>query len=94
MTFDEADSTGPTADASACCNQQPGPAAGLPGETGPGGGRIGTVLISPFIRPHTVSNVPYNHYSTLATIEDLFGLPKLGEAATTSSTFGHDVFDR
>ncbi len=94
VTFDEADSTGPTADASACCNEQPGPAASLPGETGPGGGRIGTVLISPFIRSGTVSDVPYNHYSTLATIEDLFGLPKLGEAANTSSTFGHDVFNR
>ena len=38
------------------------------------------------------SPVPYNHYSTLATIEDLFGLPKLGQANTVSATFGKDVF--
>jgi hypothetical protein len=88
ITFDEAD----TGDASACCNELPGPAAAEPGETGPGGGRIGTVLLSPFIRGGTVTTVPYNHYSTLATIEQLFGLPKLGEARTVSATFGRDVF--
>ncbi len=92
VTFDEADSTGPSADATACCNEQPGPAAALPGVSGPGGGRIGTVLVSPFIRPGTVTAVPYNHYSTLATIEELFGLPRLGQAATVTSTFGRDVF--
>ena len=57
-----------------------------------GGGKTGTLLLSPFIRPGTVSTVPYNHYSTLATIEDLFGLAKLGQAATTSATFGPDIF--
>jgi hypothetical protein len=88
ITFDEAD----TGDASACCNELPGPAATEPGETGPGGGRIGTVLLSPFIRGGTVTTVPYNHYSTLATIEQLFGLPKLGEAQTVSATFGRNVF--
>ncbi len=92
VTFDEADTSGPQSDATACCNEQPGPAAALPGVTGPGGGRIGTVLVSPFIRPGTVSAVPYNHYSTLATIEDIFGLSKLGQAATVTSTFGRDVF--
>jgi phosphatidylinositol-3-phosphatase len=91
VTFDEADTSGPQADASACCNEQPGPASALPGGTGPGGGRIGTVLVSPFIRAGTVSSVPYNHYSTLATIEQLFGLPRLGQAAN-ASTFGSDVF--
>jgi hypothetical protein len=38
----------------------------------PGGGDTGSVLISPFIRPGTVSNVYYNHYSWLATMEDVF----------------------
>jgi hypothetical protein len=28
----------------------------------------------------------------LGTIEDLFGLSKLGQAATVSATFGRDVF--
>jgi len=92
VTFDEADVSGPGADASACCNEQPGPASARPGVSGPGGGRTGTVLLSPFIAGGTVSNVPYNHYSTLATIESLFGLAKLGQAATTSATFGSDVF--
>ena len=41
-----------------------------------------------------MSNVPYNHYSTLATIEDIFGLPKLGQAQTVSATFGKDVFTK
>ncbi len=93
VTFDEADTDqGAGGDASACCNEMPGPAAALPGGFGPGGGRIGTVLLSPFIKGGTVSTVPYNHFSTLATIEDIFGLPKLGQAATVSATFGKDVF--
>ncbi len=92
VTFDEADVDGAGADASACCNEQPGPAAAQPGGFGPGGGRTGTVLISPFIKGGTVSTVPYNHYSTLATIEDLFGLTRLGQARTVSATFGRDVF--
>ena len=32
----------------------------------------GTVLISPLIKPGTVSSTYYNHYSTLRTLEDLF----------------------
>jgi hypothetical protein len=37
-----------------------------------GGGDTGSVLISPFIKPGTVSSVYYNHYSWLATTEDIF----------------------
>jgi hypothetical protein len=48
---------------------------------GPGGGRIGAVLVSPFIKPETVDKTPYNHYSFLRTAEDLFGLDHLGYAA-------------
>ncbi len=93
VTFDEADTdNGNPADATACCNEIPGPAAAQPGLTGPGGGRVGTVLISPFIKRGTVSSTPYNHFSTLATIEDLFGLTKLGQARTVTSTFGRDIF--
>ncbi len=88
ITFDEAD----TGDASSCCNEMSGPAAAQPGETGPGGGRVGTVLLSPFIKGGTVTTVPYNHYSTLATIEEIFGLSRLGQARTVSTTFGPDVF--
>jgi len=38
----------------------------------PGGGDTGSVLISPFITPGTISTVAYNHYSWLRTMEDLF----------------------
>jgi hypothetical protein len=39
-----------------------------------GGGDTGSVLISPFIKPGTVSSVYYNHYSWLATMEDIFNV--------------------
>lgn len=38
----------------------------------PGGGDTGSVLISPLIKPGTVSSRYYNHYSWLRTMEDLF----------------------
>jgi hypothetical protein len=51
------------------------------------------VLLSPFIRPGTVSATPYNHYALLRTVEAIFGLPYLGYAASTDlKTFGADVF--
>ncbi len=43
-----------------------------------GGGQTGSVLISPYIRPGTVSNVYYNHYSWLRTMEDLFAVGGAG----------------
>jgi hypothetical protein len=90
ITFDESD--GAQSDSSSCCGEEAGPDSPLPGITGPGGGRIGAVLLSPFIKPATVSSTPYNHYSSLATWESLFHLPRLADAATVSSTFGADVF--
>lgn len=89
ITFDEAEG-----DSSACCGEKPAPGGPLPGGIGPGGGRVGAVLISPYIKPGTVSNTPYNHYSSLATWEMLFGLKRLAYAATVKSTFGADVFGR
>ena len=91
VVFDEADGP-PTGDSDACCGELPGPNSPLPGVTGPGGGRTGAVLVSPFIRPGTVSALSYDHYSLLASLEDLFGLGRLGEARTVTSTFGPDVF--
>ena len=90
ITFDESD--GPQSDSSACCGEVAGPASPLPGITGPGGGKVGAVLLSPDIKPGTVSTTPYNHYSTLATDETLLGLPRLGEAKTVTATFGPDIF--
>lgn len=93
VTFDESDGTGPEGVA-ACCGERPLRGADLqPGFLGPGGGRIGAVLLSPFIKPGTASDNPYNHYALLRTVEDLFRLPHLGYAAEPDLTpFGRDVF--
>jgi hypothetical protein len=92
ITFDESD--GPQSDASACCGEGPGPNSPLPGISGMGGGRVGALVISRFVRPDTWSTTPYNHYSLLASIEDLFGLPKLGYAASPGlNRFGLDVYN-
>ena len=72
VTFDEAD-TG-TDGADACCGEGPGPNSPLPGIFGPGGGRTGTVLVSPFLKADTRNNTGYNHYSLLRTLENIFGL--------------------
>jgi len=94
ITFDESD--GPQQDASACCGEGPGPNSPLPGLTGLGGGRVGALAIAPrSIAPNTWSDTPYNHYSLLASIEDLFGLPYLGYAASPGlPRFGTDVYNR
>ena len=92
ITFDESD--GAQSDSSACCNETAGPGSPLPGLTGPGGGKIGAVLLSPYIKGGTKTTKAYNHYSTLAFDEEVFGLPKLGEARTVSSIFGTDIFNR
>jgi hypothetical protein len=59
-----------------------------------GGDNTGAVLISPFIKPGTISrNTPYNHYSLLRSIEDIFGLAHLGYAGQPGVTsFGSDIF--
>jgi phosphatidylinositol-3-phosphatase len=89
ITFDESS----TSDQSECCSEPTGPNTITPGLTGPGGGRIGAVLLSPFIKPGTVSNTPYNHYATLRSIEDIFGLSYLGYAGASGlQSFGSDVF--
>lgn len=107
VTWDEAASSkgrDGRPDASACCDEEalnstsPGGAPDddgtAPELTGPGGGRVGAILLSPRIRPGTVSTHTYNHYSTLRTVEDLFGLPRLGYAGQAGGVdaFGEDVF--
>jgi hypothetical protein len=54
----------------------------------PGGGNTGSVLISPFIKPGTVTNVNYNHYSWLRTMEDLFDVAGGTDTATLSPGAG------
>jgi phosphatidylinositol-3-phosphatase len=92
ITFDEGSND------TACCGETSGkspshPNSAEPGMGGPGGGRVGAVVLSPFIKGGTVSTVDYNHYSTLRTIEDIFGLSHLGDAAMPQvKPFGRDVF--
>jgi hypothetical protein len=56
----------------ACCGQRTG------------GGQIVTVLASPLGRRGFTSDTPHNHYSLLRTIEDAWGLDRLGHAGDAS----------
>jgi hypothetical protein len=86
LTVDGAPVSGELADTSSCCGEPRFP--NLPAATGraallppEGGGQVGALLISPFVKGGTVSQEPYNHFSLLRTIEDAFGLPHIGYAA-------------
>ena len=80
ITFDEADGA------------RQGPKGAVPGGTA--GGRVGALVLSPFVRGGTTSDKPYSHYSLLATIEDTFSLPRLGYAGAPGlNAFGSDVFN-
>ncbi len=79
-------------DGLSCCSEEPGPnldlstfpqrdSSGTYVDNSFGGDRMGTVLLSPFLTEGTRSEVPFNHYSLLKTIEDIFGLVHLGYAA-------------
>jgi hypothetical protein len=59
-----------------------------------GGGQIGTVLVSPYVKPGSVSTVGYNHYYMLHQLEDFFGINNyLGFAGYPGTTdFGTDVW--
>jgi hypothetical protein len=88
VTFDESEHG-----AEACCVQD-APNTPNAGATtfGRGGGRVGAVLISPFVAPGTRNDHPYNHYSLLRTSEDLLGVAPLG-LAQKAEPFGADVFN-
>lgn len=91
ITFDEA----LTIDATSCCDEKSGPNVTNAGINGPGGGRVGAVVLSPFIKAATISESPYNHYALLRTIEDIFGLDHLGYAGQRGvNSFGRDVFNQ
>ena len=60
---------------------------------GNGGGRVGAVLLSPFVRPGRVVSTSYNHFSLLRSVENLFGLGHLGYAESPNpGSFGKNVF--
>jgi phospholipase C len=48
----------------------------------PGGGRVPTIVAGPAARRGARSGVPFDHYSLLRTIEDGFGLRRLGASAS------------
>jgi len=88
ITFDEAED-----DSRACCGSPAPPNVDRAGITGPGGGRVGALVLSPLVRPGSTSRVPYNHYSLLCSLEDAFGLVHLGYAAQPGlACFGSDVY--
>ncbi|MDQ1705112.1 MAG: hypothetical protein QOF18_1478 [Frankiaceae bacterium] len=88
-------------DASSCCGEQPGATDPMPGIYGPGGGRVGTLVIGRCVAKGKQDATPYNHYSLLRSLEDLFGIKTggtdgkghLGYAAAAGlAPFGPDVF--
>ena len=56
----------------------PDPASATPAPTGPP--KVGALLVSRFVSPGATDAAPYDPYSLLRTIEDLFGLDHLGLA--------------
>ena len=99
VTFDESGN-----DDSSCCGEaadtQAANGSNTPNASGDdgvgnGGGVIGAVLVSPYIEAGSVNQTAYNHYSMLGSIENLFGLQRLGFAGVAGlPTFGADVFGR
>lgn len=99
-----------TVEGASCCGQQKGPNLGkqYPLETTHfshgrqvtqrtlsfGGDRPGALLLSRYIRPGTVSDVPYNHFSLLKSLEVIFGIRQyLGYAGQEGLVpFGPDIF--
>jgi hypothetical protein len=95
VIFDEAEAVPGDGDARACCEQPQFP--NTPNNGGPlpgrGGGRVGAVVLSPFVRAGSVSTTPYNHFSMLRSMEDLYGLAHLGYAGQAGlKAFGDDVY--
>jgi len=100
----EAPPTAAEPDTSACCVSPeypnlppPAPAEPAVGPVKPsgGGGRVGLLALSPFVEPGSVEETGYfNHFSLLLTIEELFGLEKLGYASEPALVpFGATVFN-
>jgi phosphatidylinositol-3-phosphatase len=94
ITVDQAPSSGAFAESSSCCGQPQFP--NLPAASSPlgpkGGGQVGALLLSPYIK-QGVSQEPYNHFSLLRTTEDLFDLEHLGYAGLSKvSSFEPSIF--
>ena len=46
-----------------------------------GGGNVDALVLGSYVRPGAVSSAPTSHYGLLRTIEDAWGLPRLGASA-------------
>ncbi|HEX3706775.1 MAG TPA: alkaline phosphatase family protein [Mycobacteriales bacterium] len=99
ITSDESE----TQDSTSCCGEKPGPTDPLPGVSGPGGGKVGTLVIGRCVARGRRDATHYNHYSLLRSLENIFGITKggtdghghLGYAAATGlKPFGSDLFSR
>ena len=53
-----------------------------------GGGSIAAMALGRRVRPASASTAPINHYSLLRTIEDAWGLPRLGHSAEANPITG------
>lgn len=106
ITFDQAPQEGPNADSSGCCMSsefpniatsggESSPAAAATGATPAGGGKVGLLLISKYVKPGSFNATgQYNHFSLLRSIENLFALQPLGYAAEPGLlTFDSSVFN-
>ena len=98
ITTDESENS----DATSCCGEQPGPDTPMPGITGIGGGRVGTLVIGECVARGGRDSIPYNHYALLRTLENIFGITSGGSdghghlgyaGADGLRPFEGDVFD-
>jgi hypothetical protein len=105
ITFAQAPQSGAGADSSACCGTpefpnlpQGAPATAVSGPVKPsgGGGRVGLLLISPFIEAGSSNESGYfNHFSLLFSIEEAFQLTPIGYAANPAlSAFDGSVYNQ
>ncbi|HLW70730.1 MAG TPA: alkaline phosphatase family protein [Candidatus Binataceae bacterium] len=81
-------------DVTACCKEPTGPNVTMPGIIGPGGGRIGAVILSRYVKPGSRNDTEYNHYALLRGLEDLFGLDHLGYAQDSGLNSFDGVFNQ
>jgi hypothetical protein len=91
ITADESD--GPDSDSSSCCNERAGPNSPMPGIAGMGGGLVGALVISRWVKPGSWDSTPYNHYSLLASLDDIFRRPRIAFARQAGlHRFALDVY--
>jgi phosphatidylinositol-3-phosphatase len=90
--------TSPTTTTTSSTTTTPSPSLGVgQGQTSStgGGGQVGLLLISPWVKPATTDVIDYyNHFSLLASIEDIFDLKHLGYAnASGLPALDASIFD-